>query len=90
MLSLSGPKAMENIKELADQIFRDRVLRARKMDPAEKLSAGFELFEFACGISRAGIRHQFPEADDAEVERILAERLALGQRLEVGQWKSKK
>ena len=81
---------MENIKELADQIFRERILRARRMSPSEKLSAGFELFEFACGITRAGIQHQFPAADDAEVERILKERLALRQRMEIGQWKSKK
>jgi Rv0078B-related antitoxin len=81
---------MENIKELGEQIFRDRVLRERQMDPAAKLSAGFELFEFACGISRAGIRHQYPQAGDAEVERILAERLALQRRLEVGKWKSKR
>jgi len=59
------------------------------MKPEEKLSAGFELFEFACGLSRGGIKEQFPEADDAEIERILAERLALGRRLEVGRWKSK-
>jgi hypothetical protein len=81
---------MENIKEIGDQIFRERILRARAMDPAEKLSAGFELFEYACGITRAGIRSQNPQADDAEVERILAERLALRQRLEVGQWKSQR
>ena len=80
---------MENIKELADEIQRERILRARKMDPADKLSAGFELFEFACGISRAGIRHQFPDATDADVERILRERLDLHARLELGQWKLK-
>ncbi len=59
------------------------------MDPAEKLSAGFELFEYACEITRAGIRSQNPQADEAEVEveRILGERLAFAKRLEIGQWK---
>lgn len=78
---------MDRNQETRDQMFRDEVLRARKMDPAEKLSAGFELFEYACEITRAGIRHQHPQADEAEVERILAERLALAERLEIGQWK---
>lgn len=81
---------MDNGDNEVDPIFRDRVLRARQMDPAEKLSAGFELFEYACAITRAGIRSQNPQADDAEVERILAERLALGRRLEIGQSKSRR
>jgi hypothetical protein len=80
---------MEGDGGQVDPIFRDRVLRARQMDPAEKLSAGFELFEYACEITRAGIRSQNPQADEAEVERILARRLELGRRLEVGQWKSR-
>jgi hypothetical protein len=78
---------MEGIKELAQSIDRDRMERARAMSPEAKLSAGIELFEFACCMSRAGIKHDFPHADDAEVERILAERLDLGRRLEIGQWK---
>ena len=81
---------MELIQESADDIFRERVVRARAMDGQDKLSSGFELFEFACGITRAGIRHQFPHANDAEVEQILAQRLALQERLEEGQWMPKK
>lgn len=78
---------MDDIKQLADEIFRDRVRRARTMQPEHKLAAGFELFEFACGIARAGIKFQNPRADEGQVERILAERLALQRRLEIGQWK---
>ena len=59
------------------------------MDPEEKLSAGARLFQYASDITRAGIRHQHPAADEAEVERILCERLELAKRMEVGQWKSK-
>jgi hypothetical protein len=77
---------MDDIKELAERIFRDRIVRARHMNPGEKLSAGFELFEFACGIARGGIKHQFPDADDAEVEQELRRRLAIQARVEVGQW----
>lgn len=81
---------MEWNPQPSDDLFREEVLRARAMDPQVKLASGFELFEFACEITRAGIRHQFPHAPDPEVEAILAERLALQQRLEIGQWKPKK
>lgn len=78
---------MDDIRELSAAIFHDRVRRARQMSGEDKLRAGFELFEYACGITRAGIRFQNPAADDAEVERILAARLALQRKLEIGQWK---
>ena len=77
---------MDDTKQLAAAIDRDRLERARTMKPEAKLSAGIELFEFACSIARSGIRHDHPQADEAAVERILAERIALGQRLEIGQW----
>jgi hypothetical protein len=73
---------MQPSKELLDEIYRDRVLRARNMPPEEKLLDGPRLFEMACRITRDGIRHQFPEADDQQVETILAQRLVLRRRLE--------
>ena len=41
------------------------------MSPEDKFLAGSELFDQACTLMAAGIRHQFPNADDAKVERIL-------------------
>ena len=73
---------MEQIKELADDIYRDRVLRARATPPAEKFFGGPQLFERACRIMVCGIRHQFPNADDLEVDQILTQRLQLLRRLE--------
>jgi hypothetical protein len=73
---------MEPTKKLIDDIYRERVLRARAMPPEEKLLDGPRLFEMACRITRAGIRYQYPEADDQRVEEILKERLALRRRLE--------
>jgi len=67
---------------LIDSIYRERVLRARAMPPEAKLFAGSRLFEYACEITRAGIRAQFPDADEARVQQILNERLALRRRLE--------
>jgi hypothetical protein len=72
---------MESIKELADDIYRERVLRARRTPIEQKILAGPELFDFACQITRAGIRDQNPGADEAQVEALLRERLALARRL---------
>ena len=72
---------MESIKELADAIYRERVLRARRTPIEQKIFVGAELFESACEITRAGIRHQNPGADEVTVEALLRERLALGRRL---------
>jgi hypothetical protein len=55
------------------------------MTPEQKLFVGRELFEFGCELSRAGIRAQHPEADEAEVERLLARRLALVRKMELHQ-----
>ena len=69
-------------RQLADDLYRERVERARRMSPEEKLYGGPRLFEQSCRIMRDGIRHQFPEADESRVTEILRERLALIRRLE--------
>jgi hypothetical protein len=67
---------------LADELYRERVLEARAMAPEEKLLAGEELFDYACSITLAGIRNQFPEASEAECRRMLEARLELRDRME--------
>jgi hypothetical protein len=78
---------MESIKELAEDIFRTRVLRARQESPGQKLFDALELFDFACGWTEAGIRAQFPDANDEEVKRILRERLDWQRKREAPKWK---
>ena len=73
---------MQPTKELIDAIFRERVEKARRMSPADKLLAGPRLFDQVCRRMAAGIRSQFPEADESRVQEILRERLALARRLE--------
>ena len=75
---------MEPTKELADSIYRERVLRARATPIDQKFLAGAELFEYACRLTCDGIRHQNPGIDEEHVQRILRERLALARRLERG------
>ncbi|MBI5383650.1 MAG: hypothetical protein HZA90_03085 [Verrucomicrobia bacterium] len=67
---------------LADQIYRERVLRARRTPPEEKILAGQRLFESACEVTLLGIRNQFPEASEARCREILRERLAMRRRRE--------
>lgn len=66
----------EQIQELADAIYADKVRRARAMTVAERMETGIELFESGLGVMRDGIRFQFPDADESEVEMILKQRLA--------------
>jgi hypothetical protein len=47
------------------------------MTPEQKLLAGPDLFDLACRIMADGIRWQFPEADEAGVQQILRQRLAV-------------
>ncbi len=72
---------MESIPELVEEIYRERVLRARRTPIEQKLWAGAELFESACQVTCDGIRFQNPGIDDSEVQRILRDRLALARRL---------
>jgi hypothetical protein len=57
----------------------------RAMTGEERLRIALDLHEFACNVSRAGIRHQFPDADEAEVERQLRRRIELGRSIRKGQ-----
>ena len=73
---------MQPTQELIDAIYRERVLRARATPPEDKLLEGARLFDWACSITCDGIRHQFPNADEAKVREILKERVALRRRME--------
>ena len=72
---------MEPTQELADAIYRDRVLRARQTPLEKKLLAGAELFDEACDRMRAGLRDENPGADTATIEELLRRRLDLLRRL---------
>jgi hypothetical protein len=51
----------------------------RLMTGEQRLAIAMELHELACDVAREGIRHQHPEADAAEVERLLQRRIELGR-----------
>ena len=58
-----------------------QIERYRQMTGEERVRIGFDLFNLACEVTRAGIRSQHPEADEASVNRLLSERLALARTL---------
>jgi hypothetical protein len=67
---------------LIAQLRREELEQARAMTPEQKLLAGAQLFDYACEITKAGIRAQFPDADEATVLQKLGERLELVRRIE--------
>ena len=71
---------MNEIAELARQIDREKIERARAMSLTEKFRAGAELFEEACEVARCGIRSMHPDWVEAQVEAELARRLQIGRR----------
>ncbi len=73
---------MEPTQELADALYRDKLAAARATLPEERLLDGPRLFDFACAFTLAGIKDQFPDADEAQVRRILEERLRIQELLE--------
>ncbi len=54
----------------------------RRMTGEQRLQIALDLHQFACDVAREGIRHQFPQADEAEVERRLRQRLELARSVE--------
>jgi hypothetical protein len=68
---------MEPTPELITQLRRDKILAARQMTPEQRLRAGAELFDFACEITRSGIRMQNPGITPEAVRRELRRRLKM-------------
>lgn len=67
---------------LADALYRERVERARRMKPEDRMKAGPELFDYACSITLSALREQMPDADEAQLLGALRKRLEIKRRLE--------
>ena len=57
----------------------EQIKRYRRMTGEQRLALALELHEMSCDIAREGIRRQNPNADAAEVERLLRRRLELAR-----------
>jgi hypothetical protein len=65
-----------------DPFRREEIERARRQTFEQKFLAGAELFDYACEITKGGIRMQHPEYSDQQVLEELRRRLALRARRE--------
>jgi len=57
----------------------EQIERYRRMTGEQRLAIALELHELACNVAREGIRHQNPDADESEVERLLRRRLEMSR-----------
>ena len=71
-----------DFKPLADAIYRDRVLRARRTPPEERIIDGPRLFDYACAITLAGLRANNPNASEVELQEALRQRLILAEKFD--------
>jgi hypothetical protein len=62
-------------QSLADDIYREGVLRARKTPPEQRLLDGLRLYEEALERMRIGIVMQHPGAAESEIDQLLRERI---------------
>ncbi len=69
-------------QELVDELYLAKIRDAREMAPSEKLLAGPRLFERSLQMAMAGLRHRFPDADEATIQKMLEEQLAALRKLE--------
>ena len=65
----------QDIAPLADAIYRDRVARARRQPSWQKFRDALQLHDEVIQRNKAGIRHQFPDADESRVHEILLQRM---------------
>jgi len=74
---------MDDIAELCASIDRERIQRARRSSVEQKVLNGGRLFDAVRVRMISGIRWQFPEYDETQVEAEFRRRLRLSRRLEL-------
>lgn len=60
---------------LADELYRERVLRARRTPPEERILDGIRLYDQAVDRMRIGVQLQHPHAQPSEIENLLRQRI---------------
>lgn len=73
---------MDPTPENLAKLRRERIERARKMTPEQKITAGPRLFAVAIECMRAGIRLQNPHADESQIREMIRQRLQKKRRRE--------
>jgi hypothetical protein len=73
---------MKPTNDLIDDIYLEKVLRARTLPMAEKILDGPRLYAYACEAVRAGVQSQNPEATPEELKLLVQKRFELIRQLE--------
>ena len=69
-------------QSLADELYRERVLRARHTPLEVRLMQGPDLFDLGCETMLMGLRVQMPGASEEQLVAALRRRLELGRKRE--------
>ena len=69
-------------RSLQNAIYIERVLRARRTPMDEKILDGLRLFDMNCAMAKSGIRSQFPQFTEEQVEQEFRRRLAIARKID--------
>lgn len=69
---------------LVDAIYRERVLRARKMTGEERMAEGVRMFEAEQDVVRAEFSGTMPDASDAQLTEAVRRHFQLAREQERG------
>jgi hypothetical protein len=67
----------EQIRQQAAECLARRIQQANNMSDRDLFFAGAELFDYACRISLAGLRNDYPELSEPEIQEKLRGYLTL-------------
>jgi hypothetical protein len=73
---------MEPSEQLVDEIYREKVLRARMLTPDRRAQIGAELSDLSRQMMREAIRRQFPMASEQSIHELMRRRVDLSRRLD--------
>ena len=68
-------------RQLMEEIYLDKALRAGRRSIGDKMLDGPRLFDDCCRLMRSGIRFQFPDYTEEQVEVEFRRRLEIGRRI---------
>lgn len=73
---------MKPTQLMIDEIYREKVERARRMSLARRVEVGAELSDLGRQMMRETILAAEPAATEEQIRRIMRERIALSRRLD--------
>ena len=73
---------MEPTAELIDAIYREKVLRSRRMTPSKRIAIGAELSDIGRQMMREAIRRENPAASSEQVHQMMRRRIELSRKLD--------